>query len=133
MLLSMKETFIKYARYSPIVSSIDSLIRAASLPGANVTVAFTAERVIVGFAILQYPSESERWHRVGSRIMMEASVVEVSWAWRVVDPILKVWSMERDYIHTYPAGIWGPRESNRLFEREDQRWRNDLMEEDTED
>ena len=58
---------------------------------------------------------------------------EVSWAWKVVDPILKVWSMERDYIHTYPAGIWGPRESNRLFEREDQRWRNDLMEEDTED
>jgi len=58
---------------------------------------------------------------------------EVSWAWRVVDPILKVWSIERDYIHTYPAGIWGPREANRLFEREEQRWRNGLVGDEGED
>jgi len=51
---------------------------------------------------------------------------EVNWAWKVVDPILKVWSMERDFIHTYPAGSWGPHEANRLFEREDQAWRNSL-------
>ena len=51
---------------------------------------------------------------------------EVDWAWRVVDPILKVWSMERDYIHTYPAGSWGPSEANRLFIRDDQDWRNTL-------
>jgi glucose-6-phosphate 1-dehydrogenase len=49
---------------------------------------------------------------------------EVSWAWKVVDPILKVWSVERDFIPTYPAGSWGPAESDRLFVREDQRWRN---------
>ena len=54
---------------------------------------------------------------------------EVSWAWKVVDPILKVWSMERDFIQTYPAGSWGPQEADRLFERQDQRWRN-TMEED---
>ncbi len=53
---------------------------------------------------------------------------EVCWAWRVVDPILKVWAMERDYIPTYPAGSWGPREANRLFQREDQDWRNLLDE-----
>lgn len=51
---------------------------------------------------------------------------EVRWAWQVVDPILKVWSMERDYIHTYPAGGWGPLSSNRLFDREDQVWRNSI-------
>lgn len=51
---------------------------------------------------------------------------EVDWAWRVVDPILKVWSMEREYIHTYPAGSWGPAEANRLFVRDDQDWRNTL-------
>ncbi len=51
---------------------------------------------------------------------------EVNWAWRVVDPILKVWSMERDYIHTYPAGGWGPPEASRLFDRDDQEWRNTL-------
>jgi len=51
---------------------------------------------------------------------------EVNWAWKVVDPILKLWSMERDYIHTYPARSWGPTEANRLFDQEDQHWRNAL-------
>lgn len=49
---------------------------------------------------------------------------EVNWAWKVVDPILKVWSMERDFIHTYAAGSWGPAEVNRLFDKDDQYWRN---------
>jgi len=49
---------------------------------------------------------------------------EVEWAWRVVDPILKYWSQERDFIHTYAAGGWGPIEANRLFDGEDTEWRN---------
>ncbi|HHH36744.1 MAG TPA: glucose-6-phosphate dehydrogenase [Gammaproteobacteria bacterium] len=51
---------------------------------------------------------------------------EVEWAWRVVDPVLKVWSMERDFINTYPAGSWGPRGTYRLFDSEDQFWRHSL-------
>jgi glucose-6-phosphate 1-dehydrogenase len=51
---------------------------------------------------------------------------EVETAWRVVDPVLRVWAMERDFIHTYPAGTWGPQESRRLFDREDQDWRHSL-------
>ncbi len=51
---------------------------------------------------------------------------EVSWAWRVVDPVLKLWSTESDFIQTYPAGSWGPREATRLFDRDDQDWRNGL-------
>lgn len=51
---------------------------------------------------------------------------EVEWAWRTVDPILKVWSMERDFINTYPAGSWGPRGTYRLFDRDDQFWRHSL-------
>ncbi|MCF6235452.1 MAG: glucose-6-phosphate dehydrogenase [Gammaproteobacteria bacterium] len=51
---------------------------------------------------------------------------EIEWAWRVVDPILKVWSMERDFINTYPAGSWGPRGTYRLFDRDDQFWRHSL-------
>ena len=54
---------------------------------------------------------------------------EVNWAWRVVDPILKVWAVERDFIPTYPAGSWGPQEANRLFEKESQTWRNNLASE----
>ncbi len=51
---------------------------------------------------------------------------EVDWAWRVVEPVLQLWSTERDYIQTYPAGSWGPAEANRLFDRDDQDWRNGL-------
>jgi glucose-6-phosphate 1-dehydrogenase len=49
---------------------------------------------------------------------------EVEWAWRVVDPVLKFWAQEREFIHTYPAGSHGPPEANRLFEWEYQAWRD---------
>ena len=51
---------------------------------------------------------------------------EVEWAWRVVDPILKVWAMERDFINGYQSGTWGPRGTYRLFDRDDQFWRQSL-------
>jgi glucose-6-phosphate 1-dehydrogenase len=51
---------------------------------------------------------------------------EVEAAWRVVDPIIKVWSMERDFISDYQAGSWGPRGTYRLFDRDDQFWRHSL-------
>ncbi|OGS83497.1 MAG: glucose-6-phosphate dehydrogenase [Gallionellales bacterium GWA2_59_43] len=51
---------------------------------------------------------------------------EVEAAWRVVDPILKVWAMERDFINGYPSGSWGPRGTYRLFDRDDQFWRHSL-------
>ena len=52
---------------------------------------------------------------------------EVEWAWRIVDPVLSVWSQEREFIHTYQAGTWGPQETHRLFDKEDQFWRHSLL------
>jgi glucose-6-phosphate 1-dehydrogenase len=49
---------------------------------------------------------------------------EVEWAWRVVDPILKVWSGEPDSLLAYPAGSWGPEQAKRLFGSEDHAWRD---------
>lgn len=51
---------------------------------------------------------------------------EVEWLWRVVDPVLRVWAIERDYIHSYTAGTWGPKESRRLFDKEAHHWRHSL-------
>jgi len=51
---------------------------------------------------------------------------EVEYAWRVVEPVLDVWAMERDFIPTYPAGSWGPKDAQRLFDREEHRWRQTL-------
>jgi glucose-6-phosphate 1-dehydrogenase len=44
--------------------------------------------------------------------------------WRVVQPILNVWKEEgaRD-LPIYPAGSSGPKEANRLLQRDGYRWR----------
>lgn len=51
---------------------------------------------------------------------------EVEYAWRVVDPVLSAWASETDDIPGYAAGSWGPRESRRIFDREEHRWRHTL-------
>ena len=66
----------------------------------------------------------ERWltgHRL-TGLFVAAAVVHGA----VVDPVLKVWSMERNFINTYKSGTWGPRGTYRLFDRDDQFWRHSL-------
>ncbi len=46
-------------------------------------------------------------------------------AWSLVDPILDVWSAAKSAtVPQYPAGSWGPRESDLLLEREGRQWYN---------
>jgi len=80
--LSFIEAYTKYARYRSIVSKKETLIKAASQPDTNVTLAFTPDGKIIGFGILEYPHLGERWQKVGDRIMMEVSVIEVGRPWR---------------------------------------------------
>jgi acetoin utilization protein AcuA len=80
--LSLHGSISEYARYSPIITEKASLAQAASEPDNNVTLAYTTDGEIIGFAILQYPGADERWIRVGPQLMMEVAVVEVSRAWR---------------------------------------------------
>lgn len=50
---------------------------------------------------------------------------EVEAAWRVVDPILKVWSNDPLFpLAEYPSGSWGPPEADRLMVGPDQMWQN---------
>jgi glucose-6-phosphate 1-dehydrogenase len=51
---------------------------------------------------------------------------EVEWSWKVVDPILRQFSLDREFIQSYPAGSWGPEQASRLFDSADQSWRNDI-------
>lgn len=48
---------------------------------------------------------------------------EVEHSWKIVDPILRYWSTQTEYIQTYNSGSWGPEDSHRLFEEEGQNWR----------
>ncbi len=46
-------------------------------------------------------------------------------AWALVDPTLDVWSAAKTAnVPQYPAGSWGPRESDLLLEREGRQWFN---------
>ncbi|MBD3610570.1 MAG: glucose-6-phosphate dehydrogenase, partial [Gammaproteobacteria bacterium] len=49
---------------------------------------------------------------------------EIKYAWKVIDPIIKNWATERDYIQTYVAGSWGPENDHKLFDNTYQHWRN---------
>ncbi len=79
---SLAETFREYPRYHPIISKIDSLVKPARKLDNNVTLACDQKDRIIGFGILKYPPREERWHRVGEKIAMEVSVIEVSRDWR---------------------------------------------------
>lgn len=48
---------------------------------------------------------------------------EVKAAWKVVDPVLQSWASDTSYIDTYPAGSWGPKGAEKLFDHPDQCWR----------
>jgi len=51
---------------------------------------------------------------------------EVEWSWRVVDPILRHFSLEPGTIPGYTAGTWGPEQAATLFDSADQHWRNHI-------
>jgi acetoin utilization protein AcuA len=80
--LSFNESMPKYARYRPLIRDKEILIKGASDPDANVTLAIGPDRAIIGIGILQYPSPEERWNQVGERLVMEVSALEVSGPWR---------------------------------------------------
>jgi glucose-6-phosphate 1-dehydrogenase len=46
-------------------------------------------------------------------------------AWYLIEPILDVWSAAKTAtVPEYPAGTWGPRESDQLLERDARQWYN---------
>jgi glucose-6-phosphate 1-dehydrogenase len=49
---------------------------------------------------------------------------EVHAAWQVVQPILDAWAEDPNPPVPYPSGSWGPREADRLVERNGRSWRN---------
>jgi len=56
-------------------------------------------------------------------LFQRADMVEAGWC--VVSPVLDVWkALPPRNFPNYPAGTWGPRESDELLERDGRRWRN---------
>ena len=95
--LSFEREASKFASYTPLVSNRENLIETALETDANVTIACSGSGEIVGFAILEYPAIQERWSRVGPRVMMEVSVIEVDRQWRSMGISRKLLHMLLDH------------------------------------
>lgn len=77
--LEFNERFGEYAKYRSIYTRRRTLEELADSEGANVVLAVDPKLQIVGFCVLDFPAEGERWRDVGDgRVMMEVKALEVS-------------------------------------------------------
>lgn len=67
-----------HAQYKSIYTKRETLEKHAARTDANVVLALTAKRQIVGFGVFSHPEADERWAELGPGMMMEVKAVEVS-------------------------------------------------------
>jgi len=98
----------------------------AKVPGQG----FTVRSVAMDFSYAD--SFAERPHDGYERLLLDALAGdptlfirsdEADAAWRICDPILEAWADGAAPLARYPAGSSGPREADRLLERDGRRWR----------
>jgi glucose-6-phosphate 1-dehydrogenase len=89
----------------------------------NVTMKFSYREAFGGASRSAYATLVNDCLRGDATLFDRGDSVEA--AWSIVDPILDVWSAARTgTVPTYPAGAWGPKESDQLLERDDRQWYN---------
>jgi acetoin utilization protein AcuA len=80
--LTLDEGIGRFARYRSIISGIATLEKVAALPDANVTVALSPERRIIGYVECSYPDAVEGWRENVDGLCYELGAIEVSRNWR---------------------------------------------------
>jgi glucose-6-phosphate 1-dehydrogenase len=89
----------------------------------NVTMNFSYREAFGGGSRSAYATLVNDCLRGDATLFDRGDSVEA--AWSLVDPILDVWSAARTgTVPTYPAGTWGPKESDQLLERDGRQWYN---------
>jgi glucose-6-phosphate 1-dehydrogenase len=89
----------------------------------NVTMNFSYREGFGGATRSAYATLLNDCVRGDATLFDRGDSVEAAWA--LVDPILEVWSAARSAtVPQYPAGSWGPRESDILLERDGRQWYN---------
>lgn len=80
--LTFNPQFGTHAQYKSLYTRKESLEQIAGQPDTNVTLALVEDQMIVGFGVLAYPEQSERWAALQPRVMMEVKAIEVARDWR---------------------------------------------------
>ena len=81
-LLTLEDGIGRFARYRSIISGVTTLEKVAALPDANVTVALSPERYIIGYIECSYPDAIEGWRENTDGLCYELGAIEVSRNWR---------------------------------------------------
>lgn len=76
------DQFRTHAQYKSIYTKREVLEQYAGTAAANVVLALTETRHIVGFGVLSHPDDDERWTELGPGMMMEIKAVEVCRSFR---------------------------------------------------
>ena len=76
------DEFGSHAQFKSLYTRRESLEVDAAKPDANVVLALSDDDHIIGFAVLTYPDEGERWLELGPGLMIELRVIEVCRSWR---------------------------------------------------
>ena len=74
--------FKTYAQYKSLYTKRETLEKKADVPDANVTIALSSRKHIIGFGVLDHPEPEERWAALGAGKMMEVKAIEVCRSWR---------------------------------------------------
>jgi glucose-6-phosphate 1-dehydrogenase len=89
----------------------------------NVTMNFSYKEGFGGSSRSAYATLLNDCLRGDATLFDRGDSVEAAWA--LVDPILDVWSAAKTAgVPVYPAGTWGPKESDQLLERDGRQWYN---------
>jgi acetoin utilization protein AcuA len=82
--LTLEDGIGRFARYRSIISGVTTLEKVAALPDANVTVALSPEKRIIGYIECSYPDAIEGWRGNTDGLCYELGAIEVSRNWRHV-------------------------------------------------
>ena len=74
--LILASGFTKYERYTSLYTRKEDIAYFVE-KRRNIALALLDNQTIIGFAVLDYPEENERWARLGNEIVMVLKAVEV--------------------------------------------------------
>jgi len=80
--LELDEGLGVFPQYRSIIRDKETLKEVAALDGANLVIAYTEEKKIVGYIAFANPSPLERWGKNGRGLLYELGAIEVSRQWR---------------------------------------------------
>ena len=74
--------FRSHAHFKSLYTRRESLEKIADQTDANLVLALTGDRQIIGLGVLAYPEPNERWSELEPLVMIEVRAIEVARSWR---------------------------------------------------